>query len=221
MTSGVYKHMEHILAVPASLFEGRENGFCDYELKLEDIFIGQRKGLENNSAFRQIIPISIFVNQGKVWAYRRTPKSGEVKLQGKQTVCVGGHWDVSDLVIHQEGEMAGMIDLEASLKNTFMRELTEEINITAPFGAEEGDNEIKITQLSRVIAADDVPVDTFHVAIVYMHELQPGWEVHAAEDNLEGLGFFTPEEVLGFDNLETWGRLACEILISQRNAAQE
>ena len=121
------KHQEHIVAVPNSIFNERANGFCRTDIDNSDIFIAQRAVLEADDDFRQIIPISVMICRGKIWAYRREVQGGESRLHGKVSVSVGGHWDIDDLVTK-----SSVIDLAASMERAASRELEEEIRIQSP-----------------------------------------------------------------------------------------
>lgn len=196
------KHQEHIVCIKATNVEHRQNGFVDYQLKLEDLMLGQRAMLEQDEDFRQVLPISIFTHNGKVWAYERTSKGGEDRLHNKVAVAVGGHWDMADLVLED-----GVIDLEKSLQTAMARELEEEVKLTSKV--------VKSVRLDNMICADDTEVDRVHVAMVYMHELD-GEGVDSVEDQLKTIGFVSPEDLLSGDyNIEVWARIACEILLEQ------
>jgi predicted NUDIX family phosphoesterase len=193
------KHTGHIVAVSAGLFAARSGGFCDYTLDVGDIIIARRHELEEDDLYRQVLPIVIFTHQGKVWAYRRSPKGGEARLHGKIAVAVGGHWDFRDIVSHDS-----VIDLNASLRTALAREIAEEVNVSS--------HEVSRRELREVITADDTPVDRKHVALVTMIELD-GTAISSREDELESLGFLSPDELLSGDyQLETWARLIAEIL---------
>lgn len=197
------KHHEHIIAVPGNLFGDRRHGFSQYQLKAADIIIAQRKFLENNDSYRQVLPMNMFVHNGKLWAYRRTESGGESKLHGKVALFAGGHWDLADIVLRKEKNKESFIDLEASLNKAIKRELEEEVILTS--------NVVSTIKLPLVVCADDVGVDRLHVAIVYIHELD-GVGVSSNEDQLEDIGFLSPEELLsGEYDLETWARLAVKI----------
>ena len=116
------KHQEHIVCIKSSLVANRRDGLVEYELKASDLMLGQRAVLEHDQEFRQVLPISVFTHQGRVWAYERTSKGGESRLHNKVAVAVGGHWDLADLVI--EG---GCINLDRSLQRAVERELEEEV----------------------------------------------------------------------------------------------
>jgi predicted NUDIX family phosphoesterase len=195
------KHQEHIVCIKSTAVKHREHGFVDYEIKLSDLMLGQRAALEEDDNFRQLLPISIFTCNGKVWAYERTSKGGEDRLHNKIAVAVGGHWDMEDITLKN-----GVIDLSASLQVAMNRELKEEVKITS--------NIIRSKQLPKMICADDTEVDRVHVGVVYVHELD-GELIESVEDQLKTIGFISPQELLSGDyNIEVWARIICEILLS-------
>ncbi|OUV23557.1 MAG: hypothetical protein CBC55_00790 [Gammaproteobacteria bacterium TMED95] len=197
------KHQEHIVCIKAEKVCNRKNGFVDYKLKNEDLMLGQRASLERDEDFRQLLPISIFLHDGKVWAYERTSKGNEERLFNKVAVAVGGHWDLADLVTSNS-----VIDLEASLKKATERELEEEIKLSSTI--------VESYELERKICADDTEVDKVHMAVVYVHKLD-GDGIESAEDQLKTLGFISPQELLSGDyNLEAWARIICEILVTDQ-----
>ena len=193
------KHQEHIVCVKSEKVAHRKNGFVDYQLNNEDLMLGQRFSLERDEDFRQLLPISIFTYQGKVWAYERTSKGGESRLHNKIAVAVGGHWDLEDLVVENS-----IIDLEASLAIATARELEEEVKLTSSI--------TNSYELDKKICADDTEVDRVHMAVVYVHELD-GEGIESVEEQLKSVGFVSPKELLsGNYNLEAWARIICEIL---------
>lgn len=194
------KHPEHIICVKSSLYSEREHGFSDYQLEGGDIIVAQREVLERDPAFRQVMPMIMFTCKGKVWAYERTSTSGESRLHNKVAVFAGGHWDLDDIVTNKS-----IIDLNASFEKALNRELSEEVKIDAKV--------ISAIRLEKSICADDTEVDRLHVAIVTVVELSDEL-VKSKEDKIKPLGFKTPSELLGGAyNLETWARMACELLI--------
>ena len=197
------KHQEQIICVPSSVVSHRKDGFVNYTLNAKDLMTGQRASLENNEAFRQIIPISIYICDCKVWAYYRTASSGESRLHDKVAVGVGGHWDITDLILND-----GVPDIEASLKEGAERELGEEIILESAI--------LQSTTLPQIICADDTDVDRVHMAVVTMHILD-GDKLSVNEDQLEAIGFRHPVDLLSSSeyDLETWARMICEMLINQ------
>lgn len=195
------KHQQHIVCIKASKVAHRQNGFVDYTLVPEDIMLGLRASLEQDMDFRQVLPISIFKHNGKVWAYERTPKGGESRLHNKVAVAVGGHWDMEDIVMD-----GSVIDLEKSFEAAMARELSEEVKLSSKI--------VKTTTLKKMICADDTEVDKLHIAIVHVHELD-GTGLDSAEEELKTIGFLSPEELLsGKYNIEVWARLICQMLMN-------
>ena len=196
------KHQEHIVCIKSSAVEHHHNGFVDYDLKLEDIMLGQRAVLEGDYDFRQVLPISIFVHGNKVWAYERTSKGGESRLHSKIAVAVGGHWDMADLTL-----VNGIIDLKASLSEAMRRELNEEVLLSSKV--------VSTEVLKNKICCSETDVDKVHMAVVYVHQLD-GEGIESAEDQLKTIGFVSPSELLEGDyNLETWAKIICEILVKE------
>lgn len=197
------KHPQHIICVKSALFEQRENGFSDYKIQRGDIIIAQREMLEEDDSYRQILPVCVFVYEGKVWAYQRTEAGGENRLHNKIAVAVGGHWDLEDLVSNNS-----VIDLPASFEKAMNREIGEEISLTS--------NIVNKRKLEKVICADDTFVDRHHVAVIHICELD-GEGISANEDQLKELGFIDPQELLDGDyNNEVWTRMICEILVNEK-----
>ncbi len=194
------KHQEHIICIKSSKVNHHQHGFVDYKLNLADLMLGQRASLEKDEDFRQVLPISIFIHNSKVWAYERTSKGGESRLHNKVAVAVGGHWDIDDITIEN-----GAINLESSLDKAIQRELAEEIHLTSTI--------IKTHKLPKMICADETEVDRVHMGMVYVHEID-GEDIQSAEDQLKTIGFVSPKELLsGKYNIEVWARIICEILI--------
>lgn len=193
------KHQEHIVCIKANKVAHHSNGTVEYNLELKDLMLGQRSILEYDTDFRQVLPISVFLFNGSIWAYERTKHGGEDRLHSKVAVAVGGHWDMADMIIKH-----GVIDLPASLENAIKRELEEEVNITAKI--------IKTYKLPRMVCANDTEVDKVHLGMVWVHELDgPG--LNSAEDQLRTIGFVQPAELLnGEYNTETWARIICEMI---------
>lgn len=196
-------HLSHIVAIDAKNLELRENGYCDFDLKPEHIIIAQRNMLENNPDYRQVLSVAVFTCKGKVWSYLRTKKGNEPSLHDNVAVAVGGHWDLADVVFNKDS----VIDLETSLSNAFKREIKEEVVV--------GAKEVSRHMMPKLMAADITPTDRKHVAIITVIELDDE-KVDVAENQLQGIGFKDPQELLDGDyNLETWAIMVCESLLKK------
>lgn len=195
------KHPQSIICIPAARVSHKKDGFVDYKLNPADLMIGQRNALETDEMFRQVLPIAVFLYQGKIWAYRRTVKGGENRLHGKLACAVGGHWDLEDIV-HTDS----VIDVEASMKIALSREVSEELNLTA--------SAVNQHIMTKMICADDTPVDRVHIAAVTLFDLD-GDGISSAEDQLDTVGFLSPEELLsGEHNCEVWTTLIAQYVKS-------
>lgn len=197
------KHQEHIVCIKSDKVVSRDEGLVEYDLELKDLMLGQRAALEQDPDFRQVLPVSVFLHEGAIWAYERTKKGGEARLHNKVAVAVGGHWDMADLKLQD-----GVIDLDESLDTAIKRELSEEIRLSS--------NIVKTYKLPQMICADDTEVDKVHLGLVWIHELD-GKEIESAEEQLKTIGFVRPENLLsGEYNIENWAKIICEAILSQR-----
>lgn len=201
---------EHIMAVPACVFE-EAGGAENYELNNEHIIFGQRAVLEKTETFRQVLPIAVITHGAFVWAYKRTKKGNEASLHEQVTVAVGGHLDLEDVITKtfSESSCNSVIDIKETMANALQRELSEEVRIES--GIE------SVTDLMTILA-NETETDRKHVAYVRQFEVEDT-EVYAAEDHLEGKGFYLPEDLLRMHHkgeifLETWARIICKKLIA-------
>lgn len=184
------KHCEHILAVNASAFNS--TGMVEADINIADVVVAQRKGLEVNPAFRQLITYAVLKCNDKLAVYRRTPKGGENRLHGATSVGFGGHIDAVDMSYDENG----LLDIAAVIDTACKREIQEELNLT----------EVKVLsehQLSHKIVLDGNDVDKVHVGIVFVIEVD-GESVSPAEEQLDWVGFKTYEEILADGSAEAW-----------------
>jgi predicted NUDIX family phosphoesterase len=203
---------EHILAVRNhnELTEGFS--VPPEELSLSDIFeaqdlmIGSRLWLEEDEAFKQLIPYSVVTSGGKVLAYARTEKGGEGRLSGKVSIGLGGHVNVSDLH-HQNG----VINIARTIRAAVHRELEEEI--TLPLDV---DNPFDI-KFEGFIYDSSNAVGRVHLGLLMQCTLHPDLnavkhKITSEDEGIHILGFFDPEYLLNSDEfeLENWSRIVLE-----------
>jgi predicted NUDIX family phosphoesterase len=194
------KHQEHIVCITSDKVAHRANGYVDYTPKREDVMLGQRAVLEKDDRFRQLLAIAVLVHEGKVWAYRRAPSSGESRLVGKVAIAVGGHFDAEDVIFNKS-----LVDIEKSIEIALRRELDEEVDIQG--------NITNHTIHPKALCADDTPVDRLHMAIINFFEVDSP-NVMSKETQLETIGFLSPEELLDNNDyeLESWAKYICILL---------
>ena len=192
---------QHILAASVDAFRAEPTKLPGGE----HLYICQREMLEKNLSYRQIIPYATVQHDGKLLAYRRTTKAGEARLHGKVSVGFGGHIDLVD-VVHTNS----VIDLEATIAGCCARELAEELVF------EGSQPPAKFS--GALILLDDTPTDAVHVGAVFVIEAENS-NVRSAEEEIEVIGWFTPDEILAIDNLENWTRVLAEQLSAERVSA--
>lgn len=156
------------------------------------LWLGQRPTLEAMPAFRQIIPYIVLRYQGKFIRYTRTEAGGENRLHGRQSIGLGGHTDLADIVQHNS-----IIDISATLNETAKREVDEELG------------EVKVLSKKWVGLLSDTSneVGKVHIGVVGVWELQelPDGESEDAIGAVEICG--ATDINANFSRLETWSSI--------------
>ena len=187
------KHPQHIVAIPADLVSNRVNGWSVTDIKGTDLIIGCRHHLEDNEAYRQVIPVTVLVKGKSIWCYYRGNSGGEARLYGKLACALGGHWDLKDLSVNSDS----VIDYDNSINNAALRELSEEITITGEV--------MRAHAYKKLLAVDDTPVDRVHVAVITFFFMSEDSTVTPKEDDLIEEGWIDINEcAINYDNRETW-----------------
>lgn len=199
------KHAEHIVAIHAGAIKEDTSTLkmVEVEIKNEDIIIGQRKALELQPEYRQVIPYLTIENNGKYSVYARTTSGGEARLHGAVSMGYGGHFDLDDVKTTNS-----VIDLEKSVKIAALREIEEEVNI----GRKLSEDDIEI--LPFKIVSSETPVDSVHIGLVAMIHTDAE-EITSKEDQIEILGFKTPQEILDYPEVENWTKGLAEFLLKK------
>lgn len=187
------KHQEHILAVPSAVFMSHSAGFGleVADLTNEHLTIMQRKGLETNFLYRQIISYSIVRCGNKVLAYRRTPKGNEARLHGQVSIGFGGHVDMEDIVVND-----GIVDFRATAEGVTRREIAEEVTLGVV-------NKVKL--LDQYIISNVNDTDRVHAGMLSVVECEHEQAANN-EDQVELLGWYTLDELRAEfgEQLESW-----------------
>lgn len=206
--SVVKKHRNFILAVDKDEFlkifapDGTSQTMPDF-LKLEEfgedrieamcqhVLLKQRRQLENDPRYLQIIPyVSIrrLDSQGdeaQILIYGRTNKVGESRLVGNTSLGLGGHVELMDLEYPNNGE----IDLEKTIKNSITRELIEE---TSGLNVLENND----YRLRGIIYDPSNAVGRVHVGFVYDLVIAHDCNLKVSEEELVDYGFFNLDDFL-------------------------
>lgn len=190
--------IEHVLVIPRPLLDqlGSFQGFAanaDHYLSAilapEANFFLPRPEAELDPTHKQIIPYNILRHQNRYLIYTRGGKSGEKRLQAKQSIGIGGHINPHD---EREDSLGS-----TTYYNAIERELQEELII-------EGAHTQKVIGL---INDDSNEVGQVHLGVVHLFDLNSDI-VQANEDAIQDLHFRSIEElVAGFDQLETWSQI--------------
>jgi predicted NUDIX family phosphoesterase len=198
------KHQEHILAIDANCIEtkGSDLQMISVEIPSSEVIIGQRKKLEQDPRFRQIIPYVCLMHDGKIAAYTRTAKGGESRLHGKLSCGFGGHVDLADIEFDADNSV---VDLTRTVKRAATREMFEEIDLG--FEVKESDIEI----LEQKIVSSESDVDAVHIGLVAIINVTSE-QITSKEDQLNIVGFLTAAEILEYPEIENWTRGLVEFL---------
>lgn len=179
-------------------------GMIDKATSLADMLSAGAGGGIDYPDFVQIIPYHLFRNNGRYLNYLRPDKGSETRLHGKVSIGIGGHVDLADVVVREDGG----IDLASTLDRAGRREASEEI------GASIDDQAFRYVSM---LYATDTDVDRLHVGVVGICELNNEQAASLkVNDEISEHGFATLAEIKARADadpgrtLETWTRLIIE-----------
>jgi predicted NUDIX family phosphoesterase len=145
-----------------------------------------RGKVEDDPAWKQLIPYFIILCGERVWYYVRSGRSGEGRLVARLSIGVGGHINRTDV---RSGENA--YDVGAC------RELDEEVQLPRITG----------TRIAALLNDESNPVGQVHLGVVHVVRVNEP-EVVAREDTVTESGFASePELRARFDQMETWSQI--------------
>jgi predicted NUDIX family phosphoesterase len=145
-----------------------------------------RSAAEQDPCLKQVIPYLVLRDGGRWFLMRRTRAGGDARLHDRWSIGVGGHLNPGD------------VDVLGGLRREWAEELVADfVPDFVPVG---------------LLNDDTTPVGTVHVGIVYVADAA-GRRVEIREtDKLVGT-FATTDEVAAVrDSMETWSRLAFDVL---------
>ncbi len=161
-------------------------------------FYVERSRAEQTPAWKQIIPYTLVMTEGRVLLVKREKAGGEARLHDKLSIGIGGHVDSEDAL--DAAERKEVNPLAAGSR----RELGEELHISGP---------IKIRSIGT-LNDDSNPVGAVHLGLVQVAEVDGTVKVRE-EDILSGR-MVAPGELgtLLRDgaNFETWSAILIERL---------
>lgn len=161
----------------------------------------ERDYAEDCAQFRQVIPYVVLTYDGSVAVYRRARLQGDERLQDQLSIGFGGHIEIIDAGIGENGEL----DVLSTLRSATRRELREELQMVRP------------SEVHRIgaIMTDREPVSRVHLGIVERRELITR-DAYPRERAIADLKW-VPIPELDTASLEGWSRLVGEWMKEQAN----
>jgi predicted NUDIX family phosphoesterase len=151
----------------------------------------KRSELEEDPAFKQLIPYAILSNDDSYYLFKRTSGQTEKRLHNMFTLGVGGHMNPGI-----PGE-TGMQYLLSELK----RELFEEVNLSDSC-------EIEEVVFKGFINDDTIPVGNFHIGILFNIHLSSK-DISVNETEKMSAQWIDKSDLPDyFEGMETWSRFA-------------
>jgi predicted NUDIX family phosphoesterase len=205
-------YKSHILAITTNSAKKLVNfkqGFIHgdkIEVNPDDVIIASRNVLEQDANFKHIIPYILVKRGDKYLTYQRTSKGGEIRLHGDFSFGFGGHIDVGDINLQNDGQQ---INLSETIIFSARREMAEELAII--LNNEETETPLVI---KGFLYDDSNAVGSVHLGLVIVIEVPEDREITSPEDQIDLQGFKTKDELL--ENLvkyENWSQLLIEDLI--------
>jgi predicted NUDIX family phosphoesterase len=162
-----------------------------------------RDEIEEDPAYKQIIPYCIIINSTGVFVVRRTNQQGEARLHDKHSIGFGGH----------ANKIEGFTNRDLFLGNLY-RELTEETTLTMD------DFDVKYGRLEPVCKGllnwDMDPVGKVHLGILFHLEVPDSRTIEIREKDMMHGDFYPIYDALGFENYETWSDLALKNYLANK-----
>jgi predicted NUDIX family phosphoesterase len=151
-----------------------------------------RSQVEENPAYKQLIPYVLMSYQDKYLSYIRGRRAGEARLVGNRSIGIGGHINPVDNEIP-------LFDTDFSelYRTAVEREVAEEVSV-------------ETSHTDRIVALlndESNEVGSVHLGIVH-HWILDAPNVSKREQMITQMAFMTPAELHEVrDTLETWSGL--------------
>jgi predicted NUDIX family phosphoesterase len=215
------KHPQFIIATASKLFENYprwcnsllQRSMVDFLAEAQEhLTIRQRAHLETNNNYRQLLPYVILrykdaTGTYRYFTYKRKDGVGEQKLVGKYSLGFGGHVDLPDVCVGEDG----IPNLADTLNLSTGREIVEELVYVKEDGTDGEEYDLNEQLLSRTtglfVKADTDPEDK-HLGIIIVIDVKPETILRCREEELEMVGGMTVAELLESDfEIEAWSKL--------------
>jgi len=194
-----------VLVVPTELirrvgyFQGttrRAEKYLDTFFTGDNAKFMERSAAEEDPSCKQLIPYVILKHGASVFSYVRGKAGSETRLTALRSIGVGGHIEPAD-----DGLFTDWAHVYRAGAD---REVEEEVHVACGY----------TEQTAGLINDDSNEVGRVHLGIVHVRELeQPA--VRKREQQITQAGFVSIDELRSRqDELETWSRLALDLLAS-------
>jgi len=191
---------EQVLVIERKVLEqvGMFQGLTfDVERYLREFFVQgvprfmPRSQVEENPAYKQLIPYVLMSYEGKYLSYVRGKRAGETRLVGNRSIGIGGHINPAD----------DMPLFNTDFYETYLTAVEREV-------AEEVSVETSHTDSIVALLNDESnEVGSVHLGIVH-HWILDAPKVSKREQMITQMAFMTPAELQEVrDTLETWSGL--------------
>jgi len=190
---------EQVLVIERKILEqvGMFQGLTfDVDNYLGEIFVQgiprfmPRSQVEENPAYKQLIPYVLMSYQDKYLSYIRGRRAGEARLVGNRSIGIGGHINPVDWTLFSAEPYKTYLE-------AVEREVAEEVSVETP-------------HTDRVVALlndESNEVGSVHLGIVH-HWILNAPKVSKREQMITQMAFLRPAELLEVrDTLETWSGL--------------
>lgn len=150
-----------------------------------------RSMMETDEAYKQIIPVIVFMHQEKIFLMQRSKKSGDARLKEKYTVGIGGHV--------REEDLQGETSIDAWSKREFLEEVDYQGELTLePLG---------------LLNDDSDSVGRVHTGFVYL--ARGTTSLISIKSELQSGALVTLQEAFEKgDRLENWSALIIKHLMN-------
>jgi len=149
-----------------------------------------RSQVEENPAYKQLIPYVLMSYQDKYLSYVRGRRAGEARLVGNRSIGIGGHINLVDWTLFSAEPYKTYLE-------AVEREVAEEVSV-------------ETSHTDRIVALlndESNEVGSVHLGIVH-HWILNAPKVGKREQMITQMAFMTPAELHEVrDTLETWSGL--------------
>ena len=181
-----------------------DTDFVWYEECLRRSYFKLRGEVEDFPEYKQLIPYIIVRANGLIFTYQRA--GNEHRLDGKYSIGIGGHTNLSDL------DHTGLNNI---VRNAALREISEELDfgkIVPPAVQFKIDWQLLCPRAFLYSGNSDSIVNHVHFGIVYVVDLEfKDFDDVTLREEGKKLDWMTKTELIeNSDNLEEWSRLVLE-----------